>query len=85
MVSNVLSQIPNGYYDNAQGLDSIILKTALYNIIKDHTERTYTNLWTDFQSTDKKDNGYVWDYYSKEMQWAREQFETYFINKENLK
>ncbi|MFC2086421.1 endonuclease, partial [Bacteroidota bacterium] len=29
-----------------------------------HTERTYTNLWTDFQKTDKKDDGSVWDMYS---------------------
>jgi len=58
------SQIPAGYYDNATGKTGAELKTALYNIIKDHTQRTYDNLWTDFQTTDKKPNGKVWDVYS---------------------
>ena len=56
-------QIPSGYYDDATGT-GYTLKTQLYNIINGHTERTYANLWTDFQSTDKKVNGKVWDMYS---------------------
>jgi len=59
-----IAQIPNGYYNTATGLTGAPLKTALYNIIKGHTERTYANLWTDFQLTDKKANGKVWDMYS---------------------
>ncbi|MHC1703358.1 MAG: endonuclease [Tenuifilaceae bacterium] len=58
------SQIPAGYYSTAEGKSGAVLKSSLYNIIKGHTERTYTNLWTDFQSTDKKANGKVWDMYS---------------------
>jgi len=58
------SQIPSGYYDNATGKTGETLKTALYNIIKDHTQRTYDNLWTDFQTTDKRSDGKVWDMYS---------------------
>ena len=60
----VKAQIPNGYYDDAQGLTGENLRTALYNIIKDHNSRSYDNLWTDFESTDKKSNGKVWDMYS---------------------
>ena len=58
------AQIPNGYYNNAAGLTGAPLKTALFNIIKVHNERTYANLWTDFQTTDIKPNGKVWDMYS---------------------
>lgn len=60
----VQGQIPPGYYDSADGLQGFPLKTELYNIIKGHTARSYNNLWTDFQSTDKKANGKVWDMYS---------------------
>jgi endonuclease I len=59
-----LAQPPSGYYDDAEGLKGQALQVALYNIIKDHTSRSYANLWTDFQSTDKKSNGKVWDMYS---------------------
>ena len=59
-----LAQIPDGYYDDAEGLSGSTLKTALYNIIKDHNAQSYTSLWTHFQSTDAKTNGYVWDMYS---------------------
>ena len=38
------SQIPDGYYTTATGKSGEELKTALYNIIKGHTERTYSNL-----------------------------------------
>lgn len=63
-VFQIFGQIPPGYYDSAQGLQGYQLKTALHNIIKNHNPRTYANLWTDFQSTDKKSNGKVWDMYS---------------------
>jgi endonuclease I len=57
-------QIPNGYYSNAEGKTGAELKTVLYNIIKNHTEISYSALWTAFQNTDKKPNGKVWDMYS---------------------
>ncbi|MFZ4402434.1 MAG: endonuclease, partial [Bacteroidales bacterium] len=57
------AQIPSGYYNSATGTGAT-LKTQLYNIIKGHIERSYTQLWTDFQTTDKKTNGKVWDMYS---------------------
>ena len=55
---------PAGYYNNAGGLSGSILKTALYNIIKDHTVKTYDYLWTAYQTTDDRTNGKVWDMYS---------------------
>jgi endonuclease I len=55
---------PIGYYDNAIGKTEAALKTQLFLIVGDHTERTYTNLWTDFQTTDKRADGKVWDMYS---------------------
>jgi endonuclease I len=58
------AQIPSGYYNTAAGKTGAPLKTALYNIIKDHTALSYSALWTAFQTTDKKSNGKVWDMYS---------------------
>jgi endonuclease I len=65
-ITNILcGQIPNGYYDKAQGLSGATLKTALYNIIKGHTVQSYTpGVWNAFLTTDKKANGKVWDMYS---------------------
>jgi len=59
------AQIPAGYYDPAAGKTGAALKTTLYNIIKGHTEVTYTpGVWNAFYTTDKKSNGKVWDMYS---------------------
>lgn len=60
----VLAQIPAGYYNTAEGKTGASLKTALFGIVSDHTQRTYANLWTDFQTTDKRADGKVWDIYS---------------------
>lgn len=57
------AQPPSGYYSSATGTGAT-LKTQLYNIIKNHTVRSYDQLWTDFQTTDVKSNGKVWDMYS---------------------
>lgn len=58
------AQIPTGYYDNAIGDTGITMKISLHQIIKGHTSRSYSQLWTDVQTTDKKANGKVWDMYS---------------------
>ena len=60
----VFAQIPPGYYNSAVGLKGNNLKTALYNIIKNHNVITYSGLWTAFQKTDRKPNGKVFDIYS---------------------
>lgn len=61
---NSIGQIPPGYYDDAQGLSGAPLKTALYQIIKDHNVQSYGSLWIHFETTDPKSNGKVWDMYS---------------------
>jgi endonuclease I len=60
---HISAQIPSGYYSTATGT-GVTLKTQLYNIIKNHTTRTYDQLWTDFNTTDKKPDGKVWDIYT---------------------
>ena len=66
--SNSLAQGPNDsgtYYAAADGKKGAELKTALCAIIYNRTsERTYKQLWTDFQTTDKRGDGKVWDMYS---------------------
>jgi endonuclease I len=58
------AQIPEGYYDSAEGLTGDELREALMQIIDDQNVESYGDLWTDFQSTDVKPNGEVWDMYS---------------------
>ncbi len=62
--ATVMGQIPSGYYNTAAGLNGAPLKTALHNIVKNHTEKTYDYLWTAFYTTDDKTDGTVWDMYS---------------------
>ena len=52
------------YYQAADGKRGAELKTALCHIIYNRTERSYGDLWTDFQTTDAKPDGKVWDMYS---------------------
>lgn len=64
------AQIPAGYYANATGKNKAELKTALYNIIHNHTQLEYYSSATSFLSTDwhpatqSAPNGYYWDMYS---------------------
>ncbi len=58
------SQIPNGYYDSAEGLEGEPLRNALYLIIKNVQVESYNDLHEAFEDTDKKPNGKVWDMYS---------------------
>ncbi len=52
------------YYQDAIGKSRYELKTALHNIIKDHTVVNYKGLWDAFKSTDVRADGKVWDMYS---------------------
>lgn len=61
---STFSQIPFGYYDSAQDLTGEALRSALYEIIKDHDEQTYGDLHEHYKLTDKKSDGSVWDMYS---------------------
>ncbi|HOZ51381.1 MAG TPA: endonuclease [Chitinophagaceae bacterium] len=61
----ILAQSANAqYYNAAFGKNGTVLKTALYNIIKNHTVITYSDLWTAFYTTDNKGGNDVWDIYS---------------------
>ncbi len=66
VLATAAAQPPAGYYNGATGLTGAALKTALYNIIKDHTSVAYDNIWTRFQSTDPVPGqpNKVWDMYS---------------------
>jgi len=63
-VFSLSAQIPSGYYDSASGLIGSSLKTELYNIIKNPNVDSYDNLWLDFEQTDRRSDGTVWDIYS---------------------
>lgn len=60
----LISQIPPGYYDSAEGLEGQELREALEGIIDGHLVQTYGDLWTHFQVTDATEEGDVWDMYS---------------------
>ncbi len=52
----VFGQIPPGYYDDATGLTGEELKTALHNIIKNHTEYPYSQTDELLMETDEDPN-----------------------------
>jgi endonuclease I/PKD repeat protein len=54
LISNFLTaDIPDGYYDSAQGLSGDALKSALNNIIDGHNELSYSDLWNAICDTDQ--------------------------------
>jgi endonuclease I len=61
---STFGQIPQGYYNSADGLSGQELRAALKQIIDDHQEQSYASIWTHFLSTDPDENGMVWDMYS---------------------
>ena len=64
---SLFAQGPNNtgtYYQNANGKKGKALKTAMFNIIKTHEELSYKGLWTAFRTTDRREDGKVWDMYS---------------------
>ena len=58
-----MASVPSGYYANAQNKSDQALMTALHQIIKGHTKRSYQNLWSDFKTTDCNGNTII-DRYS---------------------
>lgn len=63
------AQIPEGYYDGTEGLSGYELKTALKNIIKNHTVLSYGSLNSYYVQTDKdlyyENDGSLLDIYSE--------------------
>ncbi len=62
--AQLVGQIPSGYYNGAEGKTGAELKTALYNIIKGHTDKGYNYLYTMYTTTDNLPTNKVWDMYS---------------------
>lgn len=71
--SFAIAQPPAGYYDPATGLSGYALKTALYNIIKDHNDQGYSALWGFYEYGDTlpasltnsgASTDIIWDIYS---------------------
>ena len=58
---SMLAQIPDGYYDETAGLSGTALKSALHNIIDDHTEVSYDDVKTYLQVLDEDpdDSDYI--------------------------
>ena len=67
-VANSVESIPNGYYNSATGT-GYTLKTQLFNIINDHTDRGYGGLYTTYLTSDKdnyyENNGTLLDMYTE--------------------
>lgn len=64
IAGRLFAVIPQGYYSSASGLKDQALKTAIFNIIKQHTQLEYYTSSTYFRTTDWHPNGYFWDMYS---------------------
>jgi endonuclease I len=71
--SFAFAQPPAGYYDPAAGKSGYVLKTALYNIIKDHNDQGYSALWDFYEYGDTlpasltnsgSSTDIIWDIYS---------------------
>ncbi|MVO10710.1 T9SS type A sorting domain-containing protein [Flavobacterium sp. TP390] len=62
------AQAPSGYYSSATG-SGYTLKTQLYNIIKNHTDRGYSGLWTTYSTSDRdhqnENDNTIFDLYSE--------------------
>lgn len=67
------AQAPAGYYNSATG-SGYTLKTQLYNIIKGHTDRGYSGLWTTYQTSDRdnqnENDNTIFDLYSENQSGA---------------
>ena len=83
--SNVTATIPTGYYNTATGT-GYVLKTQLYNIIKNHTDRTYSGLYTTYLTSDKdfyfENDGTLLDMYTENPTGAECEF-TYGTNQDD--
>ena len=72
-----VAAIPSGYYTSAQGKSDQALKMALHKIIKGHTKRSYTQLWTDFKTTDCNGTTIIDRYSTSQYTWQTDQCGTY--------
>lgn len=65
--------VPVGYYNSIDGKRGQELKTAVHQLLKNHTVMTYSSLWYHFQSTDCRfeNSNQVWDMYSNITRYFR--------------
>lgn len=72
IVALTFAQGPNNtgnYYQAANGKKGEALKTALFNIIKAHTDIGYSGLKAAYKQTDVRADGYIRDWYSSATQY----------------
>ncbi|WP_130736806.1 endonuclease [Flavobacterium sp. J27] len=85
VLTSSFAQIPAGYYDTATGT-GYILKTQLYNIIKDHTDQGYSGLYVTYTTSDidlyYENDGSMLDMYT-ENPTGSECYFTYGINQDD--
>lgn len=65
LTSILFGQVPVGYYNETEGLEGYILKTKLFNIIKDFNVQSYGNLKYLYQNNSSK-NGFKDKYYEND-------------------
>lgn len=68
---------PSTYYNSAKNKSDQALMTALHNIIKGHTKRSYDQLWTDFKTTDCNGTTIIDRYSDSQFTWSTDQCGTY--------
>gem|GEM_PF-391351 len=56
LIVPAFGSIPSGYYDKAAGKSGSALKSALHDIISDHTKKTYDQAWDIIKETDEDPN-----------------------------
>ncbi|MDF1560883.1 MAG: endonuclease [Bacteroidales bacterium] len=65
LTSQIAGQPPEGYYNGAADLTGKALQQSLHDIIDEHTQLEYSDLWQCFSTTDIKSDGVtIWDIYS---------------------
>ena len=74
------SDVRGDYYSDVYKLSGVALRSALHNLIKNHTVVTYASLWTHFYTTDRKSNDKVWDIYSDVLNGAPAYEYTFFTD-----
>ena len=72
-----MAAVPNGYYNNAKNKSDQALMSALHSIIKGHTKRTYTQLWTDFKKTDCNGSTIIDRYSTTQFTYSTDQCGSY--------
>ena len=69
--------VPSGYYNNAKNKSDQALMLALHQIIKGHTKRSYSQLWTDFKTTDCNGNIIIDRYSNSQFTYSTDQCGNY--------